>query len=121
VVKAAKLERHQDVSCPILRQMGCDSSTAADLKIDSAFTRDIDQNSAHQTLVKTLCEIGHSIGVTMIAEGVRNDAECNTLRKLYRARGEHPRAPGELSEVLAPPERAAQVPAMCDFALGVLG
>ena len=25
---------------------------------------------------------GTSIGVTMIAGGVRNDAECNTLRKL---------------------------------------
>ena len=52
------------------------------LKIDSAFIHDIDQNNAHQTLVKTLCEIGHSIGVTMIAEGVRNDREYNTLRKL---------------------------------------
>jgi predicted signal transduction protein with EAL and GGDEF domain len=61
-----------------------DRSVTADLKIDSAFTRDIDQNSAHQTLVKTLCEIGHSIGVTMIAGGVRDDAECNTLRKLGR-------------------------------------
>lgn len=52
------------------------------LKIDSAFIRDIDQNSANQTLVETLCNIGHSIDVTMIAEGVRNDAECNTLRRL---------------------------------------
>lgn len=80
---SAKRSRGDSPSTPLGSTMGhTEPTTAAHLKIDFAFTRDIDQNSAHQTLVKTLCEIGHSIGVTMIAEGVRNDSECNTLRKL---------------------------------------
>ena len=52
------------------------------LKVDTTFIRDIDQNKANQTLVQTLCNIGHSIGVTVIAEGVRTDGEWNTLREL---------------------------------------
>ena len=52
------------------------------MKIDSSFIRDIDQNRPNQTLVQTMCTAGHSIGMTVIAEGVRNDAEWNTLKEL---------------------------------------
>ena len=52
------------------------------LKIDGTFTREIDQNPANQTLVRTLCGMGKSMGLTVIAEGVSNDTEWNTLKTL---------------------------------------
>ena len=52
------------------------------LKIDGAFIREIDQNTANQTLVRTLCGMAKSMGVTVIAEGVSNDSEWDTLKAL---------------------------------------
>ena len=52
------------------------------MKIDGALVRGIDGNEANQVLLRTLCGMGQSMGMTMIAEGVRNDAEWNTLRAL---------------------------------------
>lgn len=52
------------------------------MKIDASFVRDIDNNTATQTLFRTLCTLGHSIGVIVIAEGVRTDAEWATLQEL---------------------------------------
>ena len=52
------------------------------LKIDGTFIREIDQNTANQTLVRTLCGMGKSMGVTVIAEGVSNNAEWDTLKAL---------------------------------------
>ena len=52
------------------------------LKIDASFVRDIDNNVANQTLLRTLCTVGHSIGVKVYAEGVRTDEEWETLQEL---------------------------------------
>jgi EAL domain-containing protein (putative c-di-GMP-specific phosphodiesterase class I)/GGDEF domain-containing protein len=52
------------------------------LKVDASFVRDIENNVANQTLLRTLCTIGHSIGVIVIAEGVRTKAEWDSLRDL---------------------------------------
>ncbi|WP_062059743.1 bifunctional diguanylate cyclase/phosphodiesterase [Cellvibrio sp. OA-2007] len=52
------------------------------LKIDSAITRDIDSNTSSQTFVQSLCTLGHSLGIVMIAEGVISDAEQQSLRKI---------------------------------------
>ncbi|MEH6589114.1 MAG: EAL domain-containing protein [Halioglobus sp.] len=52
------------------------------LKIDASFVRDIDNNIGNQTLLRTLCTVGHSIGVIVIAEGVRTDDEWETLKEL---------------------------------------
>ncbi len=52
------------------------------LKIDASFVRDIDNNVANQTLLRTLCTVGHSIGVKVYAEGVRTDEEWSTLIEL---------------------------------------
>lgn len=52
------------------------------LKVDAGFVRDIENNIANQTLFRTLCTIGHSIGVIVIGEGVRTDAEWASLREL---------------------------------------
>ncbi|MBE9539489.1 MAG: EAL domain-containing protein, partial [Proteobacteria bacterium] len=51
-------------------------------KIDASFVRNIDINTGNQTLLRTLCTVGHSIGVVVIAEGVRTDAEWATLQGL---------------------------------------
>ncbi|HEY0891604.1 MAG TPA: EAL domain-containing protein, partial [Cellvibrio sp.] len=52
------------------------------LKIDSAIIRDIHNNTSSQTFVQSLCTLGHSLGIVMIAEGVLNDAEQHTLIKI---------------------------------------
>ena len=52
------------------------------LKADASFVRDLPNNSANQTLLRTLCTVGHSIGVMVIAEGVRTDEERDVLDSL---------------------------------------
>lgn len=52
------------------------------LKVDSSFVRDIDSNAGNQTLLRTLCTVGHSIGVVVIAEGVRSKEEWLQLQEL---------------------------------------
>ncbi|MFC3115102.1 bifunctional diguanylate cyclase/phosphodiesterase [Cellvibrio fontiphilus] len=57
-----------------LQEMGL-----AFLKIDSAIIRDINTTNSNQAFVQSLCLLGHSIGLTMIAEGVQTAAEQQTL------------------------------------------
>lgn len=52
------------------------------LKVDASFVRNIESNSANQTLLRTLCTVGHSIGVIVIAEGVRSSEEWRHLEEL---------------------------------------
>jgi diguanylate cyclase (GGDEF)-like protein len=52
------------------------------LKIDSAIIRDIHTNSSNQNFVQSLCTLGHSLGIEMIAEGVMNEDEQKTLIKI---------------------------------------
>jgi EAL domain-containing protein (putative c-di-GMP-specific phosphodiesterase class I)/GGDEF domain-containing protein len=52
------------------------------LKVDASFVRDVQNNPGNQTLLRTLCTIGHTIGVTMIAEGVNSGEEWNALKDL---------------------------------------
>lgn len=49
------------------------------LKIDSAIIRDIHNAPSNQAFVQSLCSLGHSIGLIMVAEGVVNHAEQQTL------------------------------------------
>ena len=42
----------------------------------------MDDNSANQTLLRTLCTVGHSIGVKVYAEGVQTEAEWETLKEV---------------------------------------
>ncbi len=60
-----------------LQEMGL-----AFLKIDSAIIRNIDSHLSNQAFVQSLCVLGHSIGLTMIAEGVQTDAEQQALFNL---------------------------------------
>ncbi len=52
------------------------------LKVDASFVREIQSNPGNQTLLRTLCTIGHTIGVRMIAEGVNSGAEWEALKDL---------------------------------------
>jgi EAL domain-containing protein (putative c-di-GMP-specific phosphodiesterase class I)/GGDEF domain-containing protein len=52
------------------------------IKADASFVRDLPNNPANQTLLRTLCTVGHSIGVTVIAEGVLSDEEWPLLEAL---------------------------------------
>ncbi|MDZ4262979.1 MAG: GGDEF domain-containing protein, partial [Pseudomonadota bacterium] len=52
------------------------------LKIDSAIVRDIHNNASSQSFVQSLCTLGHSLGIVMIAEGVMCEAEQLALEKI---------------------------------------
>lgn len=52
------------------------------MKIDRRFVRAIDRNSGNQTLIRTLCAIGHKRQLIIIAEGVSNAAERTMLTAL---------------------------------------
>lgn len=52
------------------------------LKIDNAIIREVDINTTNHAFIKSLCNIGHSLGMVMIAEGILNDAEVQTLATL---------------------------------------
>jgi EAL domain-containing protein (putative c-di-GMP-specific phosphodiesterase class I) len=52
------------------------------LKLDSAVVTGIDGNPANQALVKTLCSVGHAIGLQVLAGGVQRAEEWQTLREL---------------------------------------
>lgn len=51
------------------------------LKIDNAIVRDINNNEGNLLFLQNLCKIGHSLGFTMIAEGVKTLAEQQALIK----------------------------------------
>jgi diguanylate cyclase (GGDEF)-like protein len=50
-----------------------------ELKVDRSFVIDIDQHPATQKLVKTIIEMGHGLGLSVIAEGIETQAERDTL------------------------------------------
>ncbi len=53
-----------------------------ELKVDRSFVIDIDQHPATQRLVKTIIEMGHGLGLSVIAEGIETQAERDTLLNL---------------------------------------
>lgn len=52
------------------------------LKVDANFVRQINENAANKNLLRHLCTVGHSIGVIVIAEGVRSGEEWETLKEI---------------------------------------
>lgn len=52
------------------------------IKIDHALIRNIQQDSGNQTFVRGLCSIGHSLGITMVAQGVTTADDAATLADL---------------------------------------
>ncbi|MCK8515470.1 EAL domain-containing protein [Methylonatrum kenyense] len=52
------------------------------IKVAPAQIRDIDSNTAQQAFLRGLCTVGHAINLTIIAEGVRTEAERDCIRDL---------------------------------------
>ena len=58
------------------------TTTKLILRIFASFVRNVDNNPGNQTVLRTLCTVGHTIGVQVIAEGVQNQQEWTTLKEL---------------------------------------
>lgn len=51
------------------------------LKIDRSFIRDLETDSSHSELVKTIIAMGHSLNMEIVAEGVENEEQLKFLRQ----------------------------------------
>ncbi|MEO9943943.1 bifunctional diguanylate cyclase/phosphodiesterase [Paraglaciecola sp.] len=52
------------------------------LKIDQSFVRNIQHESADQSIVRTIIELGRNLGLTLIAEGVEEQEQLNILKHM---------------------------------------
>ncbi|HTQ36605.1 MAG TPA: EAL domain-containing protein [Steroidobacteraceae bacterium] len=50
------------------------------LKIDQSFVRDVNEDRNDATIVRTIIEMGHSLGMLVVAEGVETQAQLEFLR-----------------------------------------
>ena len=64
-------------SLAYLRQLAVDV-----VKIDQSFVRDLDTNSDHQALTRTMLALAEGLSMVAIAEGVETDAELAVLQRL---------------------------------------
>jgi EAL domain-containing protein (putative c-di-GMP-specific phosphodiesterase class I) len=55
---------------------------ANELKIDRSFVMNMTVNSSDRVMVEKSIEIGHALGMTVVAEGVETEAHLNILRTL---------------------------------------
>ncbi|WMC11222.1 EAL domain-containing protein [Oceanimonas pelagia] len=60
-----------------LQELGLDY-----LKVDGALLRELAANTGNQGFLRGLCTLGHSIGLSMIADGVQSATEPELLRSL---------------------------------------
>ncbi|HKT33019.1 MAG TPA: EAL domain-containing protein [Gammaproteobacteria bacterium] len=54
-----------------------------ELKIDKSFVMDMNQNSDDETIVRSIIELGHNMGLQVTAEGVESRASLALLHKLH--------------------------------------
>ncbi|MBL7255666.1 putative bifunctional diguanylate cyclase/phosphodiesterase [Paractinoplanes lichenicola] len=54
----------------------------AELKIDRSFVLDIAENNSSRALVASTVELGHRLGLTVVAEGVEDEAAAEALREI---------------------------------------
>ena len=53
-----------------------------EIKIDSAYIADINSNSMHRKLVKSMIDLGRHVGATVVATGIESDQQCQYLTQL---------------------------------------
>ncbi|MBM2615826.1 bifunctional diguanylate cyclase/phosphodiesterase [Actinoplanes sp. LDG1-06] len=54
----------------------------AELKIDRSFVMDMAENTSSRALVASTVELGHQLGLTVVAEGVEDEAAVAALREI---------------------------------------
>ena len=54
----------------------------AELKIDRSFVLDLAENASSRALVASTVELGHRLGLTVVAEGVEDEAAVEALREI---------------------------------------
>ena len=77
-----------------------------ELKIDRAFIARAELTDEDLALVRTIVELGHILGLRVVAEGIENAAQLDALRRLGCSLGQgyhlcRPRDAAELPEILA--------------------
>jgi EAL domain-containing protein (putative c-di-GMP-specific phosphodiesterase class I) len=83
-----------------------------ELKIDRAFIARAELTGEDLALVRTIVELGHILGLRVVAEGIENAAQLAALRQLGCALGQgyhlcRPKDASELPKILAQPAIAA--------------
>jgi EAL domain-containing protein (putative c-di-GMP-specific phosphodiesterase class I) len=76
------------------------------LKIDRSFVRDLIEDASDATIVRTIIEMAHTLGFTVVAEGIETEAQANYLREHRCEEGQgflfaRPMPAGELAAFLA--------------------
>jgi diguanylate cyclase (GGDEF)-like protein len=74
-----------------------------ELKIDMVFVRNMDRDPVDVKLVRSMIELAHNLGLTVVAEGVENAKVWDQLRELNcdQAQGYHMGKPMPLEEFVA--------------------
>jgi EAL domain-containing protein (putative c-di-GMP-specific phosphodiesterase class I) len=52
------------------------------IKVDRSFLSMIDESSQHATLVRSMIELGHALGLQMVAEGIERETQLELLESL---------------------------------------
>jgi len=71
------------------------------LKIDGSFVKNIDTDEVSKTMVQSICQVGHTMKLEVIAEYVENESILRILREMGVdfGQGYHILRPGPLDEV----------------------
>jgi len=63
-------------SLAYLRQLSLEQ-----LKIDQSFVRDVLTNASDAAIAQTVLTLGQTLGLTVVAEGVETQAQCDFLKR----------------------------------------
>ena len=53
-----------------------------EIKVDRGFIRDVDISATHAAITRSIIDLGHSLGVRVVAEGVETEQIADVLRGL---------------------------------------
>lgn len=76
---------------------------ATELKIDRTFVKDMQQDARSVQLVRSIIDLGHHLKMSVVAEGVEDEASLDMLTRMGcdRAQGYHIRRPQPASDFIA--------------------